>query len=94
MNIKENQILGKKWIILIIKTLLGCDKSFSSIKREIFGISDKVLSQRLREMEKEKLLKRHVYTNTPIRVEYGLTEKGRNLKKAMYELTVWSNRYI
>ncbi len=90
----KNKIFEKKWVILIIKILLEYDKSFSSIKREIFGISDKVLSQRLKEMEKEELLKRHVYTNIPIRVEYGLTEKGRNLKKAMYELTVWSNGYI
>ena len=45
-------------------------------------------------MEKEKLLKRYVYTNTLIRVEYGLTIKGENLKKAMHELTIWVNRYV
>ena len=94
MNIKEIKIFERKWVILIIKILLEHDKNFSSIKKEIFGISDKVLSQRLKEMEKEELLKRHVYTNIPIRVEYALTRKGGDLKKAIHELTVWSNRYI
>ena len=58
------------------------------------GISDKVLSQRLAKMEREKILKRYVYMGIPIRIEYGLTLKGRNLKRTMDELSVWSNAYI
>lgn len=94
MKIKYNKIFEKKWVILIIKTLLQKDKNFSSIKREISGISDKVLSQRLMEMEKADILKRYVYTGIPVRVEYGLTMKGRDLRKVIYELSLWMDAYV
>ena len=94
MKIKNSNIFEKKWVILIIKALLEKDKNFSTMRREISGISDKVLSQRLLEMEKAEILKRYVYTGIPVRVEYGLTGKGRNLKKVVSELTLWSNAYM
>ena len=94
MKIKNIRILEEKWTLLIIKTLLEKDKSFSMIRKEIFGISDKILSQRLLEMKKEEILKRYVYTDIPVKVEYGLTAKGRNLKKAVSELTLWSSTHM
>ena len=94
MKIKNSNIFEKKWVILIIKALLEKDKNFSTMRREISGISDKVLSQRLLEMEKAEILKRYVYTGIPVREEYGMTGKGRNLKKVVSELTLWSNAYM
>ncbi len=86
-------IFEKKWSGLIILVLLGGEKNFSSIKKEIPGISDRILSQRLVELRKIGILKRCVYTEIPIRVKYDLTTKGQVLGKAFSELCIWNKEY-
>ena len=87
-------IFEKKWSGMIIKVLLEEDKSFSMIGKEILNISDRVLSQRLFELEKEGILKRHVYTGIPVKVKYGLTSKGKALNGVINEMLFWTDKYL
>ncbi|MEG0380913.1 MAG: helix-turn-helix domain-containing protein, partial [Kurthia sp.] len=57
-------------------------------------ISGRLLSERLKELEKEKLVERHVYTEIPVRVEYSLTEKGKDMKNAIDEIEKWSKKWL
>lgn len=83
-------IIGSKWTSLIIRDLL-IDNTvrFGDLLRSLEGISPKTLSLRLRELEKNGLLNRRVYPEIPPRVEYQLTEKGRELEAVFIELKKW-----
>ncbi|UOQ45072.1 winged helix-turn-helix transcriptional regulator [Halobacillus salinarum] len=86
-------LLSKRWTGLIIYHLLDGQQRFCTIESAI-GISGKVLSDRLKDMEKEGLVKRDVYPETPVRIEYSLTEKGRSLKPIMDEIEKWSHAWL
>lgn len=85
-------ILSKRWNGLIIYLLLNGPLRPSKIQVSI-GISGRVLSSRLKELEKQKNIERKVYPDYPIRVEYSLTEKGRSLEPVFKELERWSNQW-
>ena len=89
-----HQIMGRKWNILIIGTLSGNKMRFKDLKTEISDISDRVLSQRLLEMERMNIIKRYVYTGMPVKIEYGLTIKGQALEKIFSELITWEKTYF
>lgn len=84
------KLIGKKFTTLIIRnmTLYG-HKRFNQLL-EIEGINAKILSARLKEMEKDGLIKREVFHETPIRIEYTLTEKGRALESILQQLAEFS----
>ncbi|KHE67259.1 helix-turn-helix domain-containing protein [Halobacillus sp. BBL2006] len=86
-------ILSKRWTGLIIYQLLDGQQRFCTIESAI-GISGKVLSDRLKDMEREGLVKRDVYPETPVRIEYSLTEKGSSLKPLMDEIEKWSQEWL
>lgn len=88
-----NQILGKRWIGLIINQLMDQPKRFNTLENEI-NLSGKVLSERLKYLETEGIVKRNVYPEIPVRIEYTLTEKGRSLKPIMDEIGKWSQTWI
>ena len=81
--------LSNKWKILIIKELLTGTKRFSDIKKALGSISGKVLTVKLREMEKQGLLSRHVYAEVPPKVEYTLTESGKSLETVLLAIHDW-----
>lgn len=87
-------LLGKKWTGLIIKVLLSGPKRFSDIKTMIPELSDRMLAERFKELEEEGLIKRIVYAGTPVRIEYELTEKGKELEKAMIEVQNWAEKWV
>lgn len=87
-------LFERKWSGIIIKVLLEDDKSFSMIGKEVLNISDRVLSQRLFELEKDGILKRYVYTGIPVKVKYGLTDKGKALNKVMNEMLFWADEHL
>ena len=87
------QILGKKWVGLIIHQLLIKPKRFSELEQEIH-LSAKVLSERLRELEHKGIVKRIVYDEMPVRIEYDLTDKGRTLEPIMDELANWADKWF
>src|SRR5438067_11411170 len=71
------QLLGKRWTGLLLYALLEGPQRFCELTTTVEGLSDRVLSDRLRELETEGVLERIVYRQIPVRVEYQLTEKGR-----------------
>jgi|SRR5665647_36471 DNA-binding HxlR family transcriptional regulator len=87
------EILGKRWTGLIIKVLLDGPKRFKDISESITGMSDRMLSERFKELELTGILTRHVYPETPVRIEYELTEKGRALFSTMREVQKWAEAW-
>jgi len=87
-------LLGKKWTGLIIRVLLGGSKRFRDIKEQIPEMSDKMLADRLKELEALGIVKRTVYPETPVRIEYGLTEKGAALESVIRSIQHWSDHWL
>lgn len=86
-------LIGNKWKILIIRDLLTGTKRFGELKKSVTGISQKVLTNNLREMEHDKLIKRKVYPEVPPKVEYSLTETGFSLEPVLNSMTQWGLKY-
>jgi DNA-binding HxlR family transcriptional regulator len=87
------ELIGKRWSGVIIWALAERDHYFGELCHAIPGLSDRLLSRRLRELEAEGLVRRSVHPGTPPRVSYGLTEKGRALGPAITELSAWARRW-
>jgi DNA-binding HxlR family transcriptional regulator len=87
------QLLGKRWNGLIIYTLLDGPKRFKEISDSIPPLSDKMLTERIRELETEEVISRTVFPERPVRIEYSLTDKGRALKPALDALSLWSKTW-
>ncbi|MGG3739032.1 winged helix-turn-helix transcriptional regulator [Aeribacillus pallidus] len=88
------QLLGRRWIGLIIKVLFDGPMRFKMISEQIPMISEKVLADRLKLLEKHGIIRRNVYAETPVRIEYELTEKGMALKSVMAEVQSWANQWM
>ena len=91
---KAFEILGKKWSGLVLYTLLDDPMRFTDIRRNIPELSDRVLAERLKELEQLQLVKRNVYTRIPVKVEYELTKKGKELEKSMREIEIWAENNL
>ena len=86
-------LISDKWKILILRDLLSGTKRFGELKNSIGGISQKVLTANLRQMEDNKLLTRKIYAEVPPRVEYTLTELGFSLQSVLSAMEIWGNDY-
>ncbi|MTH51998.1 transcriptional regulator [Bacillus mangrovi] len=86
-------LLGKRWNGMLIHVLMDGPKRFKELSEIIPGISQKMLAERLKELEASGMLERSVYPETPIKVIYSLTEKGKALESVMKEVQKWGNRY-
>ena len=87
------ELLGKRWTGLIIRTLLSGQKRFSDIADAIPNMSARMLTERFKELESEGIVIRKVYPEVPVRIEYELTEKGKELKIAMDEIQKWAEKW-
>ncbi|MDT2011451.1 winged helix-turn-helix transcriptional regulator [Carnobacterium divergens] len=87
-------ILGKKWMGLIIDVLLEGPQRFKDMAAKIPSVSDRVLVERLKELEQAGIVTRTVYPDSPVRVAYSLTEKGESLKPVMDEVQCWADKWI
>lgn len=87
------ELIGKRWTGAILCALTEGPLRFAELTRAVSGLSDRLLSQRLRELEEEGLVKREVESGTPVRVTYSLTEKGAGLRPAISELKQWARRW-
>jgi DNA-binding HxlR family transcriptional regulator len=85
------EIIGRRWTGAIVRSLLAGSTRFSEILGGIPGLSDRLLSQRLKELEAEGIVERCVTPSTPVRVDYRLTEKGRSLGGVVHEVITWAN---
>lgn len=88
------QLLGKRWTGLILDSLMGGPRRFCELTASVEGLSDRVLSDRLRELEVEGIIERIVYPQIPVRVEYRLTEKGSALRPVVQEMHVWAENWL
>lgn len=86
-------LIGDKWKVLIIRELLTGTKRFHELKEALTGITQKMLTQQLREMERDELIHREVYPVVPPKVEYSLTDLGWTLKPILDSLSSWGNFY-
>ena len=86
-------LIGSKWKLLIMRNLLSRPWRFNELKKDLEGISQKVLTDSLRSMEADGLLTRTVYPEVPQRVEYTLTELGYSLRPILEAMRVWGEDY-
>ncbi|PRO65375.1 winged helix-turn-helix transcriptional regulator [Alkalicoccus urumqiensis] len=88
------QLLGKRWNGLIIRVLLSGPSRFKDISANIPSMSDKMLVDRLKQLEEMGVVERHVYPETPVRIEYELSKKGRALEPALDEIQSWAEQWM
>jgi DNA-binding HxlR family transcriptional regulator len=88
------QLLGKRWTGLILDTLMHGPQRFCEMTSAVEGLSDRVLSDRLRELEMEGVIERAVYPQIPVRVEYRLTDKGRDLQPVVDAIHSWAEKWV
>ncbi|WP_409342438.1 winged helix-turn-helix transcriptional regulator [Paenibacillus sp. MBLB4367] len=87
------ELLGKRWTGLIIRVLLSGPKRFKDISEMIPGMSDRMVSERFKELEAAGIITRKVYPETPVRIEYELTPKGIALQPVMDEVQTWAEQW-
>jgi DNA-binding HxlR family transcriptional regulator len=89
------ELIGKRWSGAIIVVLLhGGAMRFSEIAQAIPQLSDRLLSERMKELEARGIVERRVHADSPVKVEYELTEMGRGLAPALERLKAWSHRWL
>ncbi|TCS77779.1 winged helix-turn-helix transcriptional regulator [Pectinatus cerevisiiphilus] len=88
------ELLGKKWTGLIIRCLLDGPKRFSDLTDIIPHISAKVLADRMKELEQHGIIVRNVYPEIPVKIEYSLTDRGKDLQRALDEVQHWAEKWI
>lgn len=86
--------IGDRWTVLIIGVLSDGDARFSELRRRIEGVSQKMLTQTLRGLERDGLIRRTVFPQVPVRVEYGLTDAGRTLCELLRALQEWATGHM
>ena len=91
--VTAQQLLGGKWAILILESLVNGPKQFNQIQKEI-DITQATLATHLKQLEEEGLLTRTVFPEVPLRVEYELTDIGREFRPVLESIEVWGDKYI
>ena len=85
-------VIGGKWKVVILGHLFTGDKRFGELKKLVCGVTQKMLTQQLRELEDDGLIHREVYKEVPPRVEYSLTDFGRSLSPILQDLCIWGQQ--
>ena len=88
------ELVGKRWTGAILLVLMDGPARFSEIKQLVPDLSDRLLSERMKELEAEGIVERRVIADTPVRVEYELTAKGRALEPAVTALKSWAHDWL
>jgi DNA-binding HxlR family transcriptional regulator len=87
-------MLSRRWMGIVLRVLMSGPHRFSEILAAVPGLSDPLLTQRLRELEAKKIVERHVFATSPVRVEYKLTEAGQDLESAVRVLSTWAEKWM
>ena len=87
-------MLSRRWMGIILRVLMSGPHRFSEILAVVPGLSDPLLTQRLRELEAKKIVERRVFPTSPVRVEYQLTAAGRDLENAVRTLSRWADKWM
>jgi DNA-binding HxlR family transcriptional regulator len=88
------ELIGRRWNGAIVFVLQPGAARFCELREAIPGITDRMLTERLQELEQEGLLVRTVIPETPVRVEYALTKKGRSLGETISTITAWGQKWL
>lgn len=91
---KAFEVLGKKWTGLLLRILMGGPKRFGEFRVQVPELSDRLLSERLKELEDEGIVRRIVYDTKPVLIEYELTEKGRSLEPVVQAVGEWAEKWV
>ena len=87
-------LLGKKWTGLILRILMGGHRRFSDFRAQVPELSDRLLSERLKELEDAGIVERVVHETRPVLIEYNLTEKGRALRPVVEAVEAWAESWV
>jgi DNA-binding HxlR family transcriptional regulator len=90
---RASELIGRRWTGAIIFVLLKARCRFAALRDAIPDITDRMLSERLQELEQEGIVERTVLPETPVRVEYALTKKGRALGAAIDAIAEWAHKW-
>jgi DNA-binding HxlR family transcriptional regulator len=88
------ELVGKRWTGAILLVLMDGPLHFSGIRQLVPELSDRLLSERLKELEAEGIVERRVLDGAPVRVEYSLTARGRALEPTLHSLKQWANQHL
>ena len=88
------ELVGRRWTGAILRVLMDGPLRFSEIAQSVPELSDRLLSERMKELERRGMVRRRVISGPPLRVEYSLSEMGRALEPALSELERWANRWL
>jgi DNA-binding HxlR family transcriptional regulator len=91
---RASELIGRRWNGAIIYVLLQQTCRFAALRAAIPDITDRMLSERLQELEDEGVVARQVIPETPVRVEYSLTKKGKALAEAIGSIANWAEKYM
>ena len=89
-----SELIGRRWTGAILYVLMSSRCRFAVLREAIPDITDRMLSERLHELEEEGIVERTVVPDTPVRVEYALSVKGRGLATTIQAISVWAEKYI
>src|SRR2546430_12418107 len=88
------ELVGKRWNGAVIRALMDRPRRFGEILEAVPDLHDRLLSERLKELESEQIVQRRVYPETPVRIEYALTQRGRDLERILAEAERWAHRWL
>lgn len=88
---KTLKIIGSKWTILLLRELFEGKKRFGELQKALEGISPKTLSLRLKQLEKDRIIKKKVFAEIPLHVEYSLTTRGESLSDIIEKIKDWGD---
>jgi DNA-binding HxlR family transcriptional regulator len=88
------ELVGRRWTGVVLRALLHGATRFGQIRDSIPEMSDRMLASRLKELEAEGIVTRTVIPDTPVRIEYGLTEQGKDLQRVIATIEAWAERWL
>jgi DNA-binding HxlR family transcriptional regulator len=88
------ELIGRRWSGAILNAMLPGRQGFNELLSTVPGLSDRLLTERLRELEAEGLVRRNVLPGPPVRVNYEMTEKGRDLEPVIRSLGKWAEKWV
>lgn len=91
---KAVELIGRRWTGAILRVMHGGATRFSDIADSVPGLSDRLLSERLKELEVESIIFRRVYPDIPVRIEYTLTDKGAALREVLDSISHWAESWV
>jgi len=88
------ELIGKRWSGAILRVMMVGELRFSQIAQAVPDLSDRLLSERMKELEARGVVERQVHSGPPVRVEYRLSAMGRDLEPALEEIQAWAQRWL